>query len=596
MSAIAPPPVPPDRSNLPAERCKRSVVWRIIYLLGSLGLALILLATIAIACAVATFAESGFNTKIAHAYIYKAPWFQLWLGVLCVNLFAVTLTRWPWKKRHIGFVITHYGIITLLIGAVVGMRTGFEGNVTLRKDEPSLSRVTTSHSILQLDSPNDLDAFYQTSFDAEATRPSAKHPRIFPVPRTDLKIVADDFNANLQREETLVPSTAQQAGAGVLLKLSSKTSGPIPILVSLTEGQQHEADFFGLARIHLEPELPPVKMEVPRETQMVFAKFASVVQASGRPSGLEIHLNEDGSKLTVVLPDGTGAEYPREQIMNRPVAEHGFLITLEKYWPDFVMKNGEPGTQSDTPKNPAALVRVTPVPDPKPVLEMAASPDGMAYQLRRNGEVYSSGNAKAGDLVHLGWADWEADFAQISPKATVAVDMKPGPELPKGEQGIPGFRAHLVSADGRSGPPRWIGSGQLVPLTEGKNTVNVGYGLEIKPLPFAMRLVNFSVPRDEGTDTPSNFLATVEFNDVKTGVKKTGVAQMNRPASFPGTLWANLTGLNYKFSQAQWNPQNLNETTLQVLYDPGWLLKWLGSLAIVIGIAIMFYWKPTARD
>ncbi len=37
---------------------------------------------------------------------------------------------------------------------------------------------------------------------------------------------------------------------------------------------------------------------------------------------------------------------------------------------------------------------------------------------------------------------------------------------------------------------------------------------------------------------------------------------------------------------------DLKETTLQVLHDPGWLYKWIGSLGIIIGIVIMFYWKP----
>ena len=95
------------------ERQKKSAVWKLIHLLASLQLALILLATIAIACAAATFYESGFSTKVARTYIYHAPWFLLWLGVLCINLFAVTLSRWPWQKKHAGFIITHYGIITV---------------------------------------------------------------------------------------------------------------------------------------------------------------------------------------------------------------------------------------------------------------------------------------------------------------------------------------------------------------------------------------------------------------------------------------------------------------------------------------------------
>jgi hypothetical protein len=61
---------------------------------------------------------------------------------------------------------------------------------------------------------------------------------------------------------------------------------------------------------------------------------------------------------------------------------------------------------------------------------------------------------------------------------------------------------------------------------------------------------------------------------------------------FPGDWWRSLLGWNYKFSQANWNPQNLNETTLQVLYDPGWPLKWTGSIGICCGIALMFYFMP----
>ena len=82
--------------------------------------------------------------------------------------------------------------------------------------------------------------------------------------------------------------------------------------------------------------------------------------------------------------------------------------------------------------------------------------------------------------------------------------------------------------------------GEVTALTDGTRVVRVGYGLEAKPIPFTLRLVDFQVPSDEGTDTPSNFLATIEFRNAATGETKTGVARMNHPASFPGTLAANL--------------------------------------------------------
>ncbi|HEY5778744.1 MAG TPA: hypothetical protein VIT00_08400 [Terrimicrobiaceae bacterium] len=585
----------PARKQIISERQKRSAVWRIIHLLGSLQLALILLATIAIACAIATFAESNFNTKIAQTYIYKAPWFQIWLAVLCVNLFAVTLTRWPWQKRHIGFVVTHYGIITLLIGAMIGMQTGFEGNVTLRKDTPPVNRITTSRSIIQLQSPAD-SALYLMRFDAEATRPSARRPRSFPVPGTDLKVVADDFSPNLIREQRLVASESPNAGQSVLLKLSSSMAGQaVDVPLSLDRGQAVDRDFFGLARISFRHALSQPSPAVAHETQMVFAHYAPISQSQEPPSGVTVRLSEDGSKVTIISPEGTGATYLRSEIMNQPVAEAGAWVSVENYWPDFVMNNGQPTSKSDSPNNPAALVRISKhaeTKDAKPALELATAGDGIVYQLRRGEHVIASGSAKPGDSFALGWADWQAEVIQSLQNAELVTEVKAGPPLQRSEQGLPGFRAHLESSSGNRGADRWIESGQITALTDGNHVVRIGYGLEAKSVPFSLRLVNFEVPRDEGTDTPSNFLATIEFRDPTTGATKIGVARMNHPASYPGTLLASLTGINYKFSQAEWNPRDLGETTLQVLYDPGWLLKWIGSLAICVGIAIMFYWRP----
>jgi hypothetical protein len=370
------------------------------------------------------------------------------------------------------------------------------------------------------------------------------------------------------------------------------------VLLSLSPGQEAESDFFGLARISLHPSLTQPSSPRADETRVVFAHYAPISQAES-PSDVIVGLSEDGSKVTILSGEGSGATYLRSEIMNRPVTEASAIVVVESYWPDFVMKAGRPETKSQSPNNPAALVRISKLSqqgDAKPSLQLAQAEDGIAYQLRRGEQVIGSGKAKVGESFALGWADWQAEVVQSLTRAELITEAKPGPPLARGEHGLPGFRARLESGDGNRGADRWIESGQVTALTDGSRVVRVGYGLEAKSIPFTLRLVDFQVPRDEGTDTPSNFLATIEFRDAATGETKTGVARMNHPASFPGTLAANFTGINYKFSQAEWNPGNLEETTLQVLYDPGWLLKWIGSLGICIGIAIMFYWRPGSRD
>jgi hypothetical protein len=593
----AAPTVPPDtRRDLIASRKQRSLTWRVIHVLGSLKFALFLLATIAIACAAATIYESRFDTKVAQAYIYKAPWFVCWLGLLCINLFAVTLTRWPWQRKHLGFVITHYGIITLLIGAVLGSKFGFEGNVTLHKGAPPVDRIVTSDNMVQIINLSSGQSILEP-FDAQLARPSERRPTVLAVPGSDWKISIDGNADALGWADRLVADDSAKAGPGVVMTFSTLMMGQrITLPFILTDGKPMTRDFAGLASVTFTSELPTRAPFTLTESHVVFTKFAPIVQGQeGASTGIEATLSADGAVLAVKFPSGRAFDFDRGRILKQPQRVEGATITLSEYWPDFALTNGKPGTRSDQPNNPAALVRIEAprqLPGGKaarPHLEMAPAPDGIAYQLGRGDYFLARSAAKVGETFPLGWADWKATVSESLPRARMESDRTPAP---KGEPGVPGFQARLVAPDGRKGPAQWIGSGDSPTLDFEGQKVRIGYGLSLRRVPFSIELKNFEVPRMEGTDEPANFIATVEFRDLATGATKEGVAQMNEPASWPGTAFALTTGLNYKFSQAKWNPQNLGETTLQVLYDPGWLFKWTGSLAICCGIFIMFYLRP----
>jgi hypothetical protein len=53
--------------------------------------------------------------------------------------------------------------------------------------------------------------------------------------------------------------------------------------------------------------------------------------------------------------------------------------------------------------------------------------------------------------------------------------------------------------------------------------------------------------------------------------------------------------MTFKMSQASWNPENLGQSTIQILRDPGWSLKWIGSLLICSGVFMLFYVKKFRR-
>ena len=125
--------------------------------------------------------------------------------------------------------------------------------------------------------------------------------------------------------------------------------------------------------------------------------------------------------------------------------------------------------------------------------------------------------------------------------------------------------------------------------------IMVAYGWKIIALPIGLELLNFEVKRNEGSDSPAGFKSNLRIVTTD-GDTATGACWMNNPFSFPGNWWRTWTGLTYKISQASWNPENLGQSTVQILRDPGWLLKWIGSLLVVIGVFMMFYLQPYRKQ
>lgn len=596
-SMITAPEIPTSDTPyrcLMEDRKRRSIFWQVIYLLGSLQLALILLTILAIACAVATFTEASFNTKIAQATLYKAPWFVFWLALLCVNLFSVTLTRWPWRRKHLGFVTTHYGIILLLVGALMGATWGFEGNVTLHTHAAPTTQVITNQNVIQIESPLD-GRIYRTSFDPEVTPPSPTHLRRFSVPGTSLILVASAVSTSLHNEPQLAVSSLPEAPAGALLELSSSVA-PTPIRVPLLLNPQNSKfDFFGLAQIHFLVQLPRRPTHTVSETRIIFSHHPPVIEASEGNTGWTVELSADGKILTLTDPAHKSRALSVATLLGHSIPVSTATFSVDAFWPDFEMRAGQPASASPFPRNPAVLVRIqAPVWNGThfPLFEMSPDPDDpqntVRYQLSRGGVIYASGKLTKGTSLATGWADWKARLSDFLPSASLIPRLIPSP---KGS-GVTGFQVFLQSRDGTRGPPEWVAPGIIPTLFHRDGFVRIAYGWKLQPLPFSIQLKNFEIPRYEGTATPSNYISTLSFRDLKTGTQKQAIAKMNHPANFPGSWWAAITGLNYKFSQAQWNPADLKETTLQVLYDPGWLLKWVGSLAICTGIALMFYFTP----
>src|ERR1043165_2033527 len=104
--------------------------------LASLQFAIVLLIVLIAASIAGTLLETQISADMAQKWIYNNWLFNIWLSMLCVNLFCVAAIRYPWKRHQTGFVITHAGIITLLIGSMIDRIWGIEGMIHLYSDRP----------------------------------------------------------------------------------------------------------------------------------------------------------------------------------------------------------------------------------------------------------------------------------------------------------------------------------------------------------------------------------------------------------------------------------------------------------------------------
>ena len=100
---------------------------------ASLQLAVVLIFTCAVTLAWATFVEShyGSNARVVNYAIYGTWWFAGLNALLGVNVFCAAAIRFPWKKYQTGFVVTHAGIMLLLIGSWLSHSGGIDANLPL---------------------------------------------------------------------------------------------------------------------------------------------------------------------------------------------------------------------------------------------------------------------------------------------------------------------------------------------------------------------------------------------------------------------------------------------------------------------------------
>lgn len=111
---------------------------KIFVFLGSVYFALILIASVALVVILGTFLESYTEShRFAANFTYGNPVFIGFLWGFFVNILFSTLRRWPFKAKHIPFLITHLGLLMILGGSLSKSYFGLQGNMKITEGSGS---------------------------------------------------------------------------------------------------------------------------------------------------------------------------------------------------------------------------------------------------------------------------------------------------------------------------------------------------------------------------------------------------------------------------------------------------------------------------
>jgi len=128
--------MPRPKLSSPDQPFVLRLLLQLYELLASLKLAVVVIGLSAVVLAWATFVEMNYGAEAVRFGVYRTWWFSLLISLLGLNVFCAALIRFPWQKHQTGFVVTHLGILVLLVGCFVTRLGGvdaqlpvFEGHV-----------------------------------------------------------------------------------------------------------------------------------------------------------------------------------------------------------------------------------------------------------------------------------------------------------------------------------------------------------------------------------------------------------------------------------------------------------------------------------
>ena len=560
---------------------------RIFRFISSIKLAVPLLSIIIGVLIWATFYESQVGTTTVQQEVYKSPWFGALMFMLALNLGLSALSRYPWRgARKIGFAVTHFGLIVLIAGSAAVIHLGVEGMLLVRTDAGYNNSMRIEGDVLEVLNP-----------EGEITRGNIFIKEDGSVnPRFVAGLELEGYSENTIKTVNFVEGATVENPA-VTLALHSDRMGQTITRSLAVAPNGYSSLAIGPAQLDL------VKAQSKSQLEQLLAPPVA---------------NEHPWGEIIVTSDMASGSFDLQQNQDNKIDLAGLTIKVLDVFPDFRLDaNNQPISASDQFNNPAVLLALAseqgverwfvfgnpdfspihavisgqPIPNleidyqvsPSPVIDyfkVIVGKDNQLFYAANSSGGFKSGEYAVGQSVEPGWADFQITLAEYIPHAKIEreIVLAQNPQV----QGSP---ALLVKTP--TGKETWLPWAEPTAIADTPGEIYAAFSPNFFELPFAIKLEDFIVDRNEGSQSVAMWTSKITIADEQNNNLEARDVWMNHPTWYQG----------WKIAQASWNPGDLSQSTLQVKREPAWVtaLTWIGSGLVISGIAIMFYAPALTR-
>ncbi len=592
---------------------------------ASLKLAVFSILSLAAVLATATMLESNYGMRASHVMIYGTWWFAGLLLLLATNVFCAAMSRFPWKRRQTGFVITHIGILILLSGSFITQQWGVDGNLPIEESKQNSEVLLNDMALIITTESGTL--LKEIPFPETGLKRDGNLMRVKLTPHQE--IVVDEFLPRVVSDKVVTDSPIPGVGAPALKV--NLISSRFDVSEWLVQNQPDKPAEFNLGPAVLSL----ATLWDPQEEKKFLAD--PVKSASNRRSVGYLVITYGDRQYRMGI----------EKALNRwtPLGATGLDMKIERYLPYAVVENGDLVSRSDDPVNPAVQLLVKSqsgaqekhtlfanFPDfntlhrahgseQKPLglkfrmiatsdvgnqqlaivgksrgrLEFASFNSKLFYRsFGKGGELKERGEVKLGQEMPTGWMDSKFKVTEWHPTAIQE-------DLPRYVQYIGGGESNYLaglhfriesdrtpSSQAKLDDGQWLIEGDAANIPMGSENWVMRLSKQRLRLPFAIYLKKFTIGTDPGTTKAASYQSNVTVREGQRPETAPELISMNEPIKYGG----------FTFYQASYQMEEGRPpvSVLSVNYDPGRTIKYAGCIVMVLGIILMFYMNPHYWD